>query len=165
MDMFKKVAFVVLWSIIGITVFMLATWAIFWVNGNNLVQDRLADLVVIVSEENCLANDGTNTALGMYEDLLEASETDWLKFKTNKGDSVPLTNKAELAYFVGNNAESKSYYSYIDAPQKGSIIKVKVTGELNLPLFFNPSGSGSITLKIPITKTYVTLGLKYFKDK
>lgn len=169
MNFYKKVAYMFLWSILGVIIFMLVTWAVFWVNGNNLIQDRLSDLVLIASEENCLSNDaagrGIPTGLTMYEDLLEASETDWLKFNTTQDTGVTM-NDDDFAYFVGDrNNPNNRYYSYIDAPQKGSIIKVKVTGVLFLPILVNPRGDMPIQIEVPITKEYVTIGLKFFKDK
>ena len=160
MDMYKKVALMFLWAIIGTLVFMLITWGVFWVNANNIVQDRLSELVIQVSEDNCLSNDGTSgdTQMNMFDNLLKASETSWLEFRTHTAGAItyPLGSD-DISYKITDLTKSKGYYSYIDAPQKGSIIRVELTGYLKLPLFFNPNGSGSTILTIPITKTYVTM--------
>jgi len=158
MELYKKVAYMFLWTIIATLAFMLITWGVFWVNANNIVQDRLSELVIMVSEENCLSNDGTDTPMDMYNELLKASETSWLEFDTN-------LNSPNLSYKVTNKTGTKKYFSYVDAPQKGSIIKVELTGYLKLPLFFNPNGSGSIIITVPIKKSYVTMGMKFYKDK
>lgn len=156
--MYKKIAFMFLWAIISTLVFMLITWGVFWVNANNIVQDRLSELVIIVSEENCLSNDGTNTPMEMYNNLLEASETSWLEFDTNLASP-------QLSYKVSDLTGTNKYYSYVTAPQKGSIIRVELTGYLKLPLFFNPNGSGSTIFTVPIRKSYITMGMRFYKDK
>lgn len=160
MEIYKKVAYMFIWAIIATLAFMLITWGVYWVNANNLVQDRLSELVIIVSEENCLSNDGnfTTSPMGTYNDLLKASETSWVKFDT----SLASPN---ISYKVSNLSETHNYYSYITAPQKGSIIKVRLIGYLKLPLFFNPNGTGSTILTIPIEKSYVTMGMQFYKDK
>lgn len=168
MDMYKKIAFMFLWAIIGTLVFMLITWGVFWVNANNIVQDRLAELVIQVSEDNCLSDDGTtgDSQMNMFDDLLKASETSWLEFHTHtSGDPTYPLGSDGISYQITDLAGSNGYYSYIDAPQKGSIIRVELTGYLKLPLFFNPNGSGSTIITIPITKTYVTMGMRFYKDK
>lgn len=166
MNFYKKVAVMFLYSIIGVLVFMLITWGVIIVHSNNIVQDRLSDLVVIASEENCLSADGESgsTALAQYNKLLEASETPWLTFKTVSEKQV--STNAERSYYVGpTNESSRGYYSYIDAPQKGEAIKVKLTGYISLPVLYNPTGSGMRSVEIEITKTYTTMGLRFFKDK
>lgn len=160
MNSYKKVATVLLWAIISTIVFMLITWGIYWVNANNLVQDRLSELVIMVSEENCLSNDGNlaDSPMGMYNNLLKASETDWVKFETN-------LSSPDISYKVSNMNETQTYYSYITAPQKGAVIKIKLKGYLRLPLIFNPKNTGRNYLIVPIEKTYVTMGMRFYKDK
>lgn len=166
MNFYKKVAFMFLYSIIGVLVFMIVSWGVIIVHSNNIVQDRLSDLVVIASEENCLSADGEagSTALSQYNKLLKASETPWLTFKT-VSEKQASTNM-ERSYYVGSPTGSgKEYYSYIDAPQKGEAIKVELTGYISLPVLYNPTGTGMKSVEIEITKTYTTMGLRFFKDK
>ena len=158
METYKKIAYMFLWAILATLVFMLITWGVYWRNANNIVQDRLSELVIIVSEENCLSNDSTDSPMKMYNNLLKASETNWLKFDTHLASS-------QLSYKISDLTGTKKYYSYIDAPQKGSVIRVELTGYLELPLFFNPNGSGSTILTVPIKKTYITMGMRFYKDK
>ena len=166
MDFYKKVALVFLYSIIGVLVFMIITWGVIFVHSNNIVQDRLSDLVVIVSEENCLSSDGEfgKTALAKYNALLEASETPWLTFDTVTESQV--NGNAARSYYVGSvSGAGDEYYSYVAAPQKGEAIKVELTGKLSLPVLYNPTGTGMRSVEVDITKTYTTMGLRFFKDK
>ena len=105
-----------------------------------------------------------STALSQYNKLLKASETPWLTFKT-VSEKQASTNM-ERSYYVGSPTGSgKEYYSYIDAPQKGEAIKVELTGFIFLPVLYNPTGTGMKSVEIEITKTYTTMGLRFFKDK
>ena len=167
MDFYKKVAYMFLYSIIGVLVFMIISWGVIIVHSNNIVQDRLSDLVVIASEENCLSADGTvgSTSLAKYNDLLDASETYWLTFKTANEHQVASAN-VEKSYYVGPvSGTGTEYYSYVDAPQKGEPIRVELTGYISLPVLYNPTGTGMRAVDIEITKTYTTMGLRFFKDK
>lgn len=158
--MYKKIAYLLLWAIIATIVFMLITWGVFWINANNIVQDRLSELVLLVSEENCLSNDGASNAtpMDMFNDLLEASETFWLEFDTNYWSS-------NLSYKVSDLSGAQKYYSYVTAPQKGSIIRVELTGYLKLPVLFDPNGNQAPIITVPIKKVYITMGMRYYKDK
>lgn len=143
------------------------TWGFIWHNADSLVQDRLSELVLVASEENCLSLDGTDeseTAMATYDRLLKASESSWLTFKTHTIDDESLGSD-ELSYYVGSVDEDKTYFNYVDAPQKGEPIKVELTGYLDLPVFFAPNDQERISLHFKIKKSYVTMGLKFFKDK
>ncbi len=163
----KNVVYIIFWSFIGTMIFLVITWGFIWVNSNNLVQDRLSELVLIASEENCLSLDGTEeseTGMGTYDNLLKASETSWLTFKTHTIDHESLSSD-ELSYSVGDIHGTKKYFNYVDAPQKGEPIRVELVGYLELPVFFAPNGEQRLSLKYEIKKSYVTMGLKFFKDK
>ena len=166
MDFYKKVAFMFLYSIIGVLIFMVISWGVILVHSNNIVQDRLSDLVVIASEENCLSADGEagSTSLAKYNELLKASETYWLTFKTVNERAV--SSNAEKSYYVGPvSGSGTQYFSYIDAPQKGEPIRVELTGYISLPVLYNPTGTGMRSVDVEITKAYTTMGLRFFKDK
>lgn len=166
----KTVATMVLYSLLAALVFMLITWSVIWCQSTLVLQDRLSDLVTIVSEENCLSADGaglSETGLGTYEKLLEQSQTSWLRFRTQTGkdpEDGQVKNYGDgLAYFVGQG--DKTYYSYFDAPQRGSPIQVKVQGEMTLPVLIAPFGGDRMEIHVSLEKSYTTMGLKFYKDK
>lgn len=167
------VAKIILCSILAAIAFMLITWGILFVQSSNIVSDRLSDLVYIVSEENCLSEDGTqpkSSSLGVYENLLQTSETSWLKFETSIYDGASK-NSADYAYFVGSPTNTTKWYlGYEAAPQRGTAIKVTVKGVLHLPFFVRFGGKtgsndGGLSINVPIEKSFVTMGMKYYKDK
>lgn len=163
----KTVTYVIFWSIIGTLAFLVITWGFIWYNSSSIVQDRLSELVLVASEENCLSLDGTDvskTQMRAFDELLEASETPWLTFKTHTIDNEPLASD-ELSYYVGNMDKTQTYFNYLDAPQKGEAMKVELTGYLDLPVFFAPNDEERISFRINLNKSYVTMGLKFFKDK
>lgn len=116
-------------------------------DSDKIVNDRLSDLCQIVADENCL-----DTGSGRYRsfiDFLEESETTFLTFD----DTNPV--------YVGNDAHTKTYFSYVDAPQRGQPITCEINATVRVRLFI----PGTPTIERPIRVSYRVLGLKFYKDK
>jgi len=169
---------VVITFVVSVHVFMLVSWGIIYNKSANIVEDRLYDLTYIVSDENCLSSDGTDfedTVAGHFEQLLEASETDWLEFKTYIGDNERFDYEDDedgISYYVGDRSGRNRYMSYLDAPQRGEAIVIKVRGYVHLPMMISPfarskeeADANRFNLIWKVEKTYVTTGMKFFKDK
>ena len=152
----KFVAKMVLYALLAAMVFMVIVWAVVLIQSNNSMQNLLDDLVLIVSEENCLSTDGgSNSTAAMFARNLEASETSWLTFDTEGGTAVSVTDLVT----------GRSCNSYINAPQRGAKIKCKLTGTVTLPVVIAPFGQNRLVITVPFEKEYNTMALKYFKDK
>lgn len=161
---------------VAVLVIMFASWGIIYNQSANIIEDRLYDLTYIVSEDNCLSSDGVifdDTIAGHFEQLLENSETDWLKFDTHTGENVGFDYRNDsISYYVGNKNGRDRYMSYLDAPQRGEAIIIKVRGYVHIPMIISPFAASQeeanakrFNIVLPLEKTYVTTGMKFFKDK
>lgn len=163
----STVAKTILYSILLAICSLLVLFGVAFTQANTIVQDRLSDLVDLTSEDNCLSRDGIeikNSAFGIYEQLLEDSQTSWIKFSTNSKDGVVVDYDNGFSFYVGNT-EGTTYYSYLTAPQRGKPIMVKVTGYLHIPMPFTFGTTDYPDIVVPITKQYTTMGTKFYKDK
>lgn len=115
-------------------------------DSDKIINDRLADLCQIVADENCL--DKGSGRYQSFMDFLEESETVFLSFDAN-------------SVYVGNDTHSKTYFSYVDAPQRGEPITCELTATVSVRLFI----PGTPTIQRPVKVSYNVLGLKFYKDK
>ena len=161
----KVVAKMVLYALILTMIFMVVVWAVVLIQSNNQMQNLLADLVQIVSDENCLSEEGGGSSTAaIFEKALEDSETSWLTFKTRYDTSPdPTDPNAVLVCEPGH--PSTVYNSYVNAPQRGAHIHVELRGKVTLPVLIAPFGQERLKITVPYTKSFNTMALKYFKDK
>lgn len=152
----KFVAKTILYSLIIAIVFMVIVWAVVLIQSNNTMQNMLDDLVLIVSEENCLSEDGSpNSTADLFAAALEQSETSWLTFDTEHGKAVRVTT-------ISSGREANSY---LTAPQRGAKLRCELHGTVQLPVLVAPGGQDRLSITVPFDKAYDTMALKYFKDK
>lgn len=184
-----------LYALLATMAAMLIFWGVIWFQTSNIVQTRLSDMMVIVSEENCLPSEGgIYSSRSTFNELLKRSETSWLVFNTTAS-----SYENGLSYFVGDESTGQTYFNYIDAPQRGSAIDLKIRGYMYLPLLVSvgldrfavtedytytgetlvenangialvrrilPNGKPRVLeIRVPIEKEYVAMGLRFFKDK
>lgn len=196
MDLFKKVAKMFLFMIVITMIFTVIMWGVIIVNSNNLIESKLTELVIIVSDENCLSDTGgVNSTLAIFNTYLESSETSWLKFNTSGHNGDPgkrmdyrisaqapspiigkrsdIPRNFDVSYYVGGLNNSTPYFNYSDAPQRGEVIKVSLTGYVWLPLMMDTNnvgntvetGDNQLGVILPIRKVYNTMGLRFYKGK
>ena len=113
---------------------------------SNSIGDTFSELLLIVSEDNCL--DDTV----MYNGSTTAK-----KFR-NKLDTI--NNNNGMLYY-DSNAVQVQYTSRDTAPQKGSLVNVKLTGryQANFSLF------GGMRVDVPIVREDRVIGTKYYRDR
>lgn len=161
----KIVAKMVLYALLLAMVFMVIVWAVVLIQSNNQMQNLLSDLVLIVSEENCLSEDGGNdSTAAVFESALEESETAWLEFET-RFDAVPDPDRESAILVCQRGNENVRYTSYATAPQRGGYIHVALRGYVTLPVIIAPFGQDRLEIEVPFEKQFDTMALKYFKDK
>lgn len=162
----KIVAKMVLNALLLAMVFMVIVWAVVLIQSNNQMQNLLSDLVLIVSEENCLSEEGgADSTAAMFAMALEESETSWLTFETGAYDDNPHPGRPDAVLVCQRGNPSVKYNSYATAPQRGGYIHVELRGTVDLPVIIAPFGQERLKIEVPFTKKFDTMGLKYFKDK
>lgn len=148
MQYFKSFAKAILITIILGFVANVVIITYVYIDSSQIVDDRVSDLAYITAEENCLSQESGR--YDGYKNLLRASETAWLKFRD---DSITVCNESG----------TKTYYNYIDAPQRGSTIKCRLKGEVKIPLILLIPGMNSFTFEIE--KEVTVMGLSFYKGK
>ncbi len=139
-----KTFFTIMFLIIGI--FSLVTWHTYQM-ACETIDSVFPELTRLVAEDNCLDNtvdvSGGNTMYQIYR---------------NKLDTISANSK--IMKFE-DDAISVPYTSRDTAPQKGTIIPVKLKGvwKITLPLY------GGWDINFPIERTVDVIGIRYYRDR